>query len=133
MTTIMLDLPDQTMEQARQAAVAVQKPVEEVLTNMLAAILPVLHDTPVDMQAELTQMTWLDSQKLWEIARSSMSVEAQKQLQHLVQCQEQRSLTTDEQEQLEALRQVYGRTTLRKARAYALLSLRGGKPLLEKV
>jgi len=41
-------------------------------------------------------MTWLDSQKLWEIARSSLSVEAQKQLQHLVQYQEQRSLTTEE-------------------------------------
>ena len=35
-----------------------------------------------------------------------------------------------ERETLEALRQEYGRTTLRKARAYALLSMRGGRLLL---
>lgn len=130
MTTITLDLPDQTIEQARQAAIAVQKPVEEVLSTMLAAVLPALYDAPVDMQAELTKMTWLDSQTLWEIARSTMSGKLEQQLQQLVKNQAQRSLLPEEQAQLEELRREYGRITLRKARAYALLSLRGGKPLL---
>lgn len=133
MTTITLDLPDKTIEQARQAAIAVQQPIEDVLSNMLTAVLPTLHDAPLDMQTELIRMTWLDNQNLWEIAQSSMSNETQNQLRHLVQRQEQRLLTVEDQEQLEALRQAYGRATLRKARAYALLSLRGGKPLLEKV
>jgi hypothetical protein len=35
-----------------------------------------------------------------------------------------------EREELEALRAEYGRMTLRKARAMALLSIRGGKRLL---
>ncbi len=133
MTTITLDLPDQTIEQARQAAIATQQPLEDVLIHMLTAVLPTIHDAPPDMQTELTRMTWLDNQNLWAIARSSMSGETQKQLQQLVQHQEQRLLTIEEQAQLEALRQAYGRTTLRKARAYALLSLRGGKFLLEKI
>ncbi len=85
------------------------------------------------MQAELTGMTWLDSQELWRIARGEMSAEAQEQMQQLSQLQGQRPLASQEQEQLETLRQEYGRITLRKARAYALLSLRGGEPLLSRV
>jgi hypothetical protein len=84
------------------------------------------------MQAELTRMTWLDSQELWRMAREQMSAEAQEQLRQLTQVQGQRALTSKEQAQLDALRQEYGRITLLKARAYALLSLRGGEPLLDR-
>ena len=65
MTTITLTLPERTMEQAQQAAAALQRPVEEVLCDLLAAVLPTMHDVPDDMQAELMRMTWLDSQELW--------------------------------------------------------------------
>ena len=133
MTTITLTLSDQTMEQAQQAAAALQRPVEEILSELLAAALPTVHDAPADMQTTLTRMTWLDSQELWRIARGSMSAEAQERLQQLTQLQGQRALTSAEQEQLDALHQEYGRTTIMKARAYALLSLRGGAPLLSQV
>ncbi len=133
MTTITLTLSDQTMEQAQQAAAALKRPVEEILSELLAAALPTVHDAPADMQTELTRMTWLDSQELWRIARGFMSAEAQERLQQLTHLQGQRALTSAEQEQLDALRQAYGRTTLLKARAYALLSLRGGEPLLSRV
>lgn len=133
MTTITLTLPERTMEQAQQAAAVLQRPVEEVLGDLLAAVLPTMHDVPGDMQAELIRMTWLDSQELWRIAREQMSVAAQAQLQQLTHLQGRRLLTPDEQAQLDALRQEYGRMTLLKARAYALLSLRGGAPLLSQV
>src|SRR6266581_3860961 len=68
MTTITLTLSDQTMEQAQQAAAALKRPVEEILSELLAAALPTVHDAPADMQTELTRMTWLDSQELWRIA-----------------------------------------------------------------
>jgi hypothetical protein len=130
MTTITLTLPERTMEQAQQAATVLKRPVEEVLSDILAAVLPTVHDAPAEMQAELTRMTWLDSQELWRMAREQMSAEAQEQLRQLTQVQGQRALTSKEQAQLDALRQEYGRITLLKARAYALLSLRGGEPLL---
>jgi hypothetical protein len=130
MTTITLTLPERTMEQAQQAATALKRPVEEVLSDILAAVLPTVHDVPAEMQAELTRMTWLDSQELWRIAREQMPAETQEQLRQLTQEQVQRALTSKEQAQLDALRQEYGRITLLKARAYALLSLRGGEPLL---
>jgi hypothetical protein len=133
MTTITLTLPEQTMKRAQEAAAALQRPVEEVLSDILSAVFPTAHDAPADMQAELTRMTWLDSQELWRIARGQMSAEAQEQLQGLAHLQAQRPLGPEEQTQLDVLRQDYGRMTLLKARAYALLSLRGGEPLLSRI
>jgi hypothetical protein len=133
MTAITLNLPEQTMQQARQAAAALQKPVEEVLAEMLAAVLPTVQDAPAEMQAELTRMTWLNNQALWEIARRTMSPEDQASMEALARQQGERALTEMEQSRLEALRREYGRITLMKARAYALLSVRGGKPLLAQV
>ena len=133
MTTITLTLPERTMEQAQQAAAALQRPVEEVLRDMLEAVLPAIHDAPAELQAELLRMTWLDTPALWRMARGQMSAEAQAQLQQLTHLQGHRPLTSEEQGQLDVLRQEYGRITLLKARAYALLSLRGGEPLLRQV
>ena len=133
MTTITLNLPDQTIQQAQQAAIILQKPVEDVLRDFLAAVLPSLQDVPAPMQAELTAMTWFDNQALWQIAQSSLSTTMQDELRNLSITQDQRTLTLSEQQRLDMLRQEYGRVTLRKARAYALLSLRGGKPLLAQV
>ena len=132
MTTITLNLPEPTMKQAHQAAALLQRPVEELLTEMLAAILPATHDAPAAMQVELTRMTWLDDKSLWQIAKSRMSSEDETDLQQLTTLQGKRPLKEIEQKQLDALRQEYGRVTLLKARAYALLSLRGGKPLLNQ-
>jgi hypothetical protein len=127
---VTLDLPEAVLQRANQAAGALQHPLEEVLVDMLAAMLPHAEDAPPDMQAELTRMTWLSDQELWTIARSAMPSDQQEQLQDLAARQVERPLTQAEQETLDALRQAYGRATLRKARAYALLSLRGGAPLL---
>ena len=131
MTTVTLDLPTQTMAQAKQAATTLQRPVEDVLIDILAAVLPSMEDVSAEIQVELTRMTWLDNQELWDIAKAQISDEAQLNLQLLSQAQASRTLASSELEQLESLRQEYGRITLLKARAYSLLSLRGGKPLLQ--
>ena len=121
------------MAQAQQAAAALQRPVEEVLRDLLVAVHPAMQDVPDDMQAELIRMIWLDSQELWRIAREQMSAVGQEQLQQLTYLQGRRPLTQDEQAQLDALRQDYGHVILLKARAYALLSLRGGEPLFGQI
>jgi len=118
------------MDRARLAAGALQLPLEQMLANMLDASLPHVTDAPVELQADLARMTWLDDQSLWAIARGEMSGEQQEQLRRLAEEQHQRSLNGQEQRLLEYLRREYGRSTLRKARAFALLSLRSGHPLL---
>jgi hypothetical protein len=130
MTTILLDIPDKTMEQAQQAAAALKRPLEAVLTDLLVAAVPSVSDAPAEIQADLMRMTWFDNQTLWQIAQESMPMELQEEMRQLVQLQEDRLLTSTEEAQLGVLRQTYGQITLRKARAYALLSLRGGQPLL---
>lgn len=127
---ITLHLPDSVLRRARQAAVALQRPVEDVLATALAAALPDLEDVPADLRPDLARMTWMGDQELWALARSTMAVGQQEQLRYLTDLQSQRALSEAEALALEALRQEYGRVTLRKARAYALLSLRGGRPLL---
>jgi len=128
--TVTLHLPEAVMRRARVAAKVLQHPVEEVLAAALSATLPDVENVPQDMQDELARMTWLSDQALWDIAHTTMSHEHQQQLLRLTELQDHRPLTTQERETLETLRQEYGRITLRKARAYALLSLRGGKLLL---
>jgi hypothetical protein len=56
--------------------------------------------------------------------------EQQEQMRALAEAQITRSLTSKEQDTLDALRKEYGQITLSKAHAYALLSLRSGRPVL---
>lgn len=129
---VTLDLPESLMRRARQMAQTLERPLEQVLTEMLATALPNVDDAPAELQAELAGMTWLDSDALWQIARSDMSPQQQQRLATLSEQQSQSPLIQDEAAQLAQLRNEYGRVTLRKARAYALLSLRGGRPLLSE-
>jgi hypothetical protein len=135
MTTqpVTLHLPEEILKRAQQAAQALQRPLEEVLTATLAATLPDVTDAPASMQAELARMTWLSNEELWQLARSQMPTEAQTRLEALSQRQAEATLTPAEDQELDQLRQTYGQITLRKARAYALLSLRGGHPLLADI
>jgi hypothetical protein len=128
MSSITLTLPDQTLYQAHQAAHALQRPVEELLSEMLTAVLPPLDNVPSELQAELAAMTWASNNTLWQIAREQLSPIEQERLQQLSQMPHP---TAEQIEQLDELRAAYGRVTLRKARAYALLSLRGGQALLK--
>jgi hypothetical protein len=130
MNSVTLQLPDTVMRRAQQAAAALHHPLEEVLADLLAATLPDVERAPESLRAELARMTWLSDTELWALARSQIDEAQQAQLQALATAQTERALTPNEQATLEDLRQAYGRVTLLKARAFALLGLRGGRPLL---
>lgn len=128
--TITLSLSDSVMSRAKLAARVLQLPLEEMLADVLEAALPAVADAPIEMQTDLARMTWLDDQALWTIARSEMSSEQQERLHNLTVLQQQRVLNGEEERVMDDLRREYGSTTMRKARAFALLSLRSGRPLL---
>jgi hypothetical protein len=115
------------MRQARQAATILNRPVETLLSDILTATLPSVEDVPESLQAQLTEMTWMEADRLWRIARHTMSEAKQSRLRELSALE---NPTAQEEQEREALRAEYGQITLKKARAYAILSLRGGKPLL---
>jgi hypothetical protein len=79
------------------------------------------------MQAELVEMTWLDDDRLLTIADSTMPDEDQ---QRMAELSNHEGLAPAQHDELKALRDSYGKMTLRKARALALLSVRSGKRLL---
>ena len=72
-------------------------------------------------------MTWLDDVGLLSIAGAVLSDADQRRL---VELSGRDSLSNAEREELDGLRDSYGKVTLRKARALALLSVRSGKGLL---
>jgi len=127
MTTITLKLPEALVERADGAARAMNRPLEDILAAMLDGVLPALDDVPADMQAELVEMTWWDDATLMAAADEMLSEAKQRRMEELSAAQ---PLSDDEREKLEALRSEYGRITLRKARAMAVLSIRSGKRLL---
>jgi hypothetical protein len=128
--TVTLRLPETVIRFAEQAADALQRPVEDVLASMLVAAAPDVSDVPQELRAEIARMTFLSDRDLWQIAQGSMKSSSERQMAKLLKAQGERELTDSEQARLEALRGEYGRVTVLKARAYALLSLRSGLPLL---
>ncbi len=128
--SVTLQLPESLLRRAKQMAMALNHPLEEVLTVTLAAALPNLDDVPASMQLEMVRMVSLTDEALWELAHQTMSPDEQKQMNQLIDRQSETALTLGEAQHLEELRQQYGRITLQKARAYALLSSRNGRPLL---
>lgn len=128
MTQIILNLPEKTIAQAQKAAETLKRPLEELLADMLTAVLPSISDAPEAMQSKLLEMTWMENSALWDIAKQMLSEDEQTRLQ---QFSSQENLSPEEETERHQLREKYGQITLLKARAYAILSLRGGKPLLQ--
>ena len=127
MTTITINFPDALAERVNGAARTMHRPLEEVLTAMLEGAVPSLDDVPEDVRPELVEMTWWDDARLIEAANTLMPDEDQSRMAAL---SAEGPSSASEQEELEALRTAYGRITLRKARAAALLGIRSGKRLL---
>lgn len=102
-----------------------QSPVERVIVETLDTALPSFDDAPPEMVDELAAMSTLSDKNLWEAARRTMPAKQQARLRRLSAAQHDRPLKPVEVRQLDELMNEYGRVTLRKAHAYALLHKRG--------
>ena len=129
MATLTFEISDSLLKRAHEAAQALDRPVEDILVGALSVSLPDIHDVPASMRNELLEMTFFDEESLWQIAKGEMAAAEQSELRALLDV-EQRPLVPQEQVRLQELRESYGKAMLRKACAYALLSLRSGQPLL---
>ena len=132
MQTVTIRLPDAVLRRARDAASALDRPLEIALAKLVTASFQGVEDAPPEMQSELARMAWLSNHDLRAMTRASMTNEQQTQLQKLAEAQATRKLTRSEHTQLNLLRREYGQTTLRKAHAFAILSLRNGSALLTR-
>lgn len=123
--TVTLNIPSRVYWRAQRAAEAVRRPVERVIVETLDTALPSLDDAPPEMIDELAAMHTLPDKNLREVARSIMPAKQQARLRRLSVAQQERPLKPAEVRELDELVNEYGRVTLRKAHAYALLHKRG--------
>ncbi|MCI0696637.1 hypothetical protein L0337_32125 [candidate division KSB1 bacterium] len=123
--TVTLTMPESIYRRVKRSAEVLRRPPEEIIVEALNVALPRVDDVPAEMTEELATMRALPDGKLWEIARSVMSARLQTRLRALSAAQRERALAPAELHKLDALLQEYGRITLRKAQAYALLHERG--------
>ena len=87
-------------------------------------------DVRAEWKPELLAMNSMDDEELWTIIRSVMTNEELMRMSNLGYAHDERGLSEDETQELDDLRHKYGWTLLRQARAYAILSVRTGTPLL---
>lgn len=124
--TVTLTLPKALYERAKETARAVDRSLEQVLTQSIALSLPALEaDLSPAIRSELVALPLLSDAELWAIARSTMDECRQACLQNLAETQKHRSLTPAEQSDLAQLVDEAERVMLRKAEAYRLLARRG--------
>jgi hypothetical protein len=123
--TVTLSMPEAVYQRAKRAAEVLRRPIEEVIVETLSVVLPPLDDVPPETAQELSAMGDLADDKLWAVARGVMAAKKQARLRALSAAQRNRSLRRVEVRELDELRREYGRVTLRKAQAYALLRERG--------
>jgi hypothetical protein len=123
--TITLRLPEPLFRTARQMAQVTKRPIEAVLQDGLAAMLPPLDDVGPDEAAELAGLASLNDAALWREARTLMTTSEQAETRTLLERQSEGALRSDEQPRLQELLQLYGRLMVRKAHAYLLLARRG--------
>ncbi|HED04729.1 MAG TPA: hypothetical protein ENI60_08255 [Candidatus Fraserbacteria bacterium] len=132
---VTLQLPEELYEHLKQAAAALQQPVETVLVQVVQAGLPpAVEDLPPEQRDDFEIMARLSDCELWKIAHSSLSKAKQRQLSSLLNKNQLGNLTESEHRKLESLRQEVSLITLRKAHAYALLKWRNQRiPTLDEL
>jgi hypothetical protein len=124
-TSVTVQIPQPLYHRLEHVVVRLQKPVEDLLTETLQAVLPLADEISVSIQAEIATLDDLGDAELRDVAESEMALRDQQALDRLLDLQSMRPLTDDEAARLEELRADYGRILLRKARAFALLAERG--------
>lgn len=134
MQTITLKLPEPLYRSARQVAEATEQPLETLLTDGIARMLPPLDDVSPAEAAELAKLASLDDTSLWQEARATMNPAEQAMMHELLDRQGASELTPADHARLQDLLEVYGRLMVRKAHAYLLLARRGYRvPMQEDV
>ncbi|MFQ5859713.1 MAG: hypothetical protein ACE5LU_29305 [Anaerolineae bacterium] len=115
-TEITLTLPEPVYRSAERLAEGSQRPVQNVLTELLSQALAAWKEKPV---------TSLDDEELLQLCDLQMKPEQSQRLSELLEKQRERQLADDERPELWALMRVYEHALVRKSEALAEAAKRG--------
>ena len=122
---ITLNLPKTVYERIQRAAEKARRPIDEVLTEAITAVAPVMDTASEKLRTALAQMAYLNDAALWQAARATMPAKQRERLEALHHQQQYRGLTAKEQAEEQALLGLYRETLLIRAQAAVLLKQRG--------
>ena len=115
-TEITLTLPEPVYRSAERLAESAQRPVQNVLTELLSEALAAWEEKPVIS---------FDDEELLQLCNLQMKPEQSQRLSELLETQRERQLADDELPELWALTRVYEHALVRKSEALAEAAKRG--------
>jgi len=123
---VTIHLPEALYLRFRQAAEAMQQPLEDVLLHAAqVGSPPSWEDAPAEFQADLAAMDRLPDNMLWRIARNHQLDADMTRYQELLDKNADGALSDVERAELTNLRKAADRFLIRKAYAVDLLRWRG--------
>lgn len=122
---VTVELPQAAFEQLRSAARLQNRPLAEVVKDIVLRELPEQPALPADVELELATFAQLSDDVLWMIARSTLTPQQQRKLASLNDKAQRRPLTQAEQTQQQQLIDAYDRAMVRRAQAAYVLKQRG--------
>ena len=123
---VTLNLSDTIYRRMQQVAVALNRPLEEIVLQSIQGNLPpVLADLPPDLQPDLRALQSKSDQALWKVAKTQVLATQWKRHQELLEKRETEDLSPDEATELVTLRQLVDDLVMRRSYALALLKWRG--------
>ena len=123
--TLTLHLPDQLYARLQQRAQESNRTLEAELLEVLSTAVPADESLPHPLAEDVARLDDMDDAELWQAARSRLSEEASAQLEDLHFERQREGLSESEARTLAELVGQYERSMLIRARAAALLKLRG--------
>ncbi len=120
-----ITLPEKIYQRVSQRSRLAQRSVADEVAAIVADSVAEAVSLPADMEAELSQLRFLNDAELWRAAQMKATDEENERMQQLVEIQQREGLTPAEQQEAEQLSRFFNRIMLVRAEAAVLLKNRG--------
>lgn len=123
--TVSVKLPLPFFQQVERIASERHRTIEDVIQTTFAVALPTFSDLDPELQTDLMAMQMMSDDALQMTAGEVLSAEKQQRLTALTDTQDERDLSSMEQDELETLLAEWDAAALRRTQALAVLRQRG--------
>ena len=123
--TLTIEIPGNLFRLLKQKAEFMHRPVEELVVQTLAVAASPAPDLPPELALELEAMLNFSDDALWAATKPSISATERARLEQLNALAGERKLSEAEQKEQNQLLAAWQRSLARRAKAFAILQLRG--------
>lgn len=120
-----ITIPDSLFQMLKHKAQIMHRPVEDLVVQTLTVAVSPVADVPPDLMLELDAMVNFRDDALWAATKPSFSSTERARLERLNALAGERPLSEAEKREQSQLLQAWQRSMAKRARAFAILKLRG--------